>query len=66
MAQYYYGLKKEVKNNIAKNDRPENLETIIEKAIRIDNRIYKKRLEKKGDYLQAKPRFEGKQKGYQN
>jgi hypothetical protein len=47
MAQYYQGLKKKVKNDIAKNERPKNLKIIIEKAIRIDNRLYEKRLEKK-------------------
>jgi len=47
MAQYYYEFKKKIKNDIAKNNRLKNLEIIIEKAIRIDNRIYKKRFEKK-------------------
>jgi len=64
MAQYYYGLKEKVKNNIARDNRLKNLEIIIEKIIRIDNRIYKKRLEKKGNYSQAKPRFKKKQRGY--
>jgi len=51
MAQYYQGLKNKIKNDITKNKKPEDLEIIIKKAIRIDNRLYERRLEKKSDYL---------------
>jgi len=64
MAQYYYGFKEKIKNDIVKNNRLKDFEIIIEKVIRIDNRMYKRRLEKKGDYLQIKSRFKEKQKGY--
>jgi len=37
MAQYYYKLKKKIKNNIVRNNRLKNFEIIIEKIIRIDN-----------------------------
>ena len=61
MAQYYYSLKK-MKNDIAKNDRPDILKKIIKKIIRINNRIYERRLKK--IYLYIKFRFKKKRGGY--
>jgi hypothetical protein len=54
MAQYYRGLKDTVKDEIARSDRPDDLEDTIKIAIRIDNRIYKQVLEKKGSYMPFK------------
>jgi hypothetical protein len=54
MAQYYKELKDTVKDKIARLDRPEDLKDIIKIAIRIDNRIYKQVLEKKGSYIPFK------------
>ena len=50
MAVYYKGFKEIVKNDIAKQERPENLEEMFLLAIRIDQRLYKRRLERKGEY----------------
>lgn len=53
-AQYYKGLKDAVKDEMARSDRPENLGLMMEMAIRIDNRMYERTLEKKGFYGQQK------------
>jgi len=45
MVQYYKGLKDVVKDEISKEDRPEALGTYMERSIRIDNRLYERRLE---------------------
>ncbi|KAK4684316.1 hypothetical protein P7C73_g5871, partial [Tremellales sp. Uapishka_1] len=44
-AQFYRGLKDEVKNELARIGRPEELEDLIEATTRIDNRLYERRLE---------------------
>jgi hypothetical protein len=49
-AQYYKDFKDVIKDEIARSDRLENLGLIMEIAIRIDNRIYKRTLERKGYY----------------
>ena len=49
-AQFYRGLKDRVKDDIARGDRPEDLQEMIETAIRIDNRQYERSLEKGGSY----------------
>jgi hypothetical protein len=54
MAQYYKGLKNIVKDEIARSDRPDDLEDTIKIVIRIDNRIYERVLEKKGSYMPFK------------
>jgi hypothetical protein len=51
MAQYYKGLKDIIKDEMARSDRPENLEDTIKIAVRIDNRIYERALEKEGSYI---------------
>ena len=48
--QYYRGLKDAVKDDIAREERPEALEDLIELAIKIDNRNYERALEKRGHY----------------
>ena len=45
--QFYCRLKDSVKDKIARGERPDNLDRIIETAITIDNRIYKRQLEKR-------------------
>lgn len=48
MAHYYQGLKNEVKDDLVREDRPDTLERYIEMAVKIDNRQYERRMEKKG------------------
>jgi hypothetical protein len=48
--QFYRGLKDEVKDDIVRGERPEELLPMIKKAINIDSRLYKRRLERKGQY----------------
>jgi len=48
-AQFYYGLKDIIKDDIAHLDkRPENVPDMIQAAVRIDNRLYERRMEKGG------------------
>jgi len=47
MIQFYQGLKDDVKDSLVMEDRPDALEAYIERAIRIDNSLYKRRQEKK-------------------
>lgn len=48
MAQFYEGLKDEVKDELVKEDRPDELSKYIAMAVRIDNRLYERRMEKRG------------------
>lgn len=48
MAAYYAGLKDEVKDELTKLDRPEEFTDYIATAVKIDNRLYERRMEKKG------------------
>lgn len=43
---FYRGLKDSVKDELARMDRPEDLMPLIELSIKIDNRMYERRLEK--------------------
>ena len=49
-AQFYKGLKDHVKDELARSDAPDDLRELVEAAIKIDNRAYERRLEKKGSY----------------
>lgn len=49
-AQYYKGLKDHVKDEISRSDRPETLTDMIEMAVKIDNRLYERQLERKGHF----------------
>jgi hypothetical protein len=49
-AQYYRGLKEEVKDDIVRGGRPGELLPMIEKAIDIDSRLYERRMERRGQY----------------
>ncbi|ELR05657.1 hypothetical protein GMDG_07500 [Pseudogymnoascus destructans 20631-21] len=46
--QFYAGLKDHVKDEISRSDKPDDLREMIELAQKIDNRHYKRQLEKKG------------------
>ncbi len=48
MLRFYRGLKNEVKDEIAKEDRPDTLTKYIERAVRIDNRNFARAQEKRG------------------
>jgi len=50
-AQFYRGLKEQVKDEIARGDRPTSTREMYELAIRIDIRIYKRQLERRGNAL---------------
>ena len=45
-AQYYKGLKDFVKDEISRSERPSTLAKMIEKSVIIDNRVYKRSMEK--------------------
>lgn len=46
MARFYEGLKDDIKDELIKADRPETLTTYIEMAVRIDERLYERRMER--------------------
>lgn len=48
MTRFYEGLKDDVKDDLYKEDMPDTLAEYMQRAIRIDNRLYARRLEKKG------------------
>ena len=45
-SQFYQRLKKEIKNDIARKERSISLRTMIETAVKIDNRLYERRMKK--------------------
>ena len=49
-AQFYQGLKDRGKNNIARGNWPTQLQKMITIAIKIDNKQFEQKLEKKGTY----------------
>lgn len=61
-AQYYRGLKDVVKDEISRSDRPDDLQEMIEMAIRVDNRMYERSLERRGHYSMPNTR-KGKGRG---
>jgi len=46
IAYFYEGLKEDVREVLCMMDRPTTLSSMIETAIRIDNRLYERRLER--------------------
>ncbi|OAA35974.1 pol protein [Beauveria brongniartii RCEF 3172] len=48
MELFYDGLREDVKDEIAKEDRPDDFDRFVEKAIKIDNRLYARKLERGG------------------
>ena len=53
--QFYQGLKDSVKDELSKEERPEHLNEYIDAAIKIDNRIYERQLERKGKIGWSRP-----------
>jgi hypothetical protein len=49
-AQYYQGLKDSVKDELSRSDDPEDLRELMTSAVKIDNRLYERSLERKGQY----------------
>src|SRR4029077_14117146 len=47
MAQFYRGLKEEIKDEVARRDRPETLEALVAMATKIDSRNYERQMERK-------------------
>ena len=47
MTQFYEGLKDEVKDELSKQDRPDEFADYVKMAVRIDNRLYERRQEKR-------------------
>jgi len=45
---FYQGLKEEVKDELARHDRPNDFLQYVELAIKLDNRLYERRQEKRG------------------
>jgi hypothetical protein len=52
-AQFYQGLKENVKDEIARGDRPTTFKDMCNTAIRIDTRIWERQMEKKGGFAPA-------------
>jgi hypothetical protein len=48
MIYFYGGLRDNVKDELSKEDRPDTLHEYIADAIRIDNRLYERQMERKG------------------
>lgn len=46
MSQFYEGLKEEVKDELSKLDRPDDFTKYVAMAVRIDNRLYERRMER--------------------
>jgi len=49
-AQFYQGLKENIKDEIAKGDRPTTFKGMSDLAIKIDTRIWERQLERKGNF----------------
>lgn len=52
MDKFYRGLKDDVKDELYKQDVPGRLTEYIEMAVRIDNRLYMRKMERQGKYYQ--------------
>jgi hypothetical protein len=48
--QFYIGLKDTVKDEVARSDKPDDLQELIALVVKIDNRMYERSLEKRGQY----------------
>ena len=51
MKWFYIGFKEKVKDELSKDKRSDILTQYIEKTVEIDNRLYKRRMERRGYYL---------------
>jgi len=50
VSQYYWGLNETIKDEIARMDRPEELQDMIDTSINIDSRQWERRMERTGHY----------------
>ncbi len=50
VSQYYWGLNETIKDEIARMDRPEELQNMIDTSINIDSRQWERRMERTGHY----------------
>ncbi|KAI1873671.1 uncharacterized protein JN550_002940 [Neoarthrinium moseri] len=48
MTLFYAGLREDVKDEVSKEDRPDEFDSYVERIVKIDNRLYERRLEKRG------------------
>jgi hypothetical protein len=48
IVMFYQGLKEEVKDEMARHDRPKDFLQYVELAVKLDNRLYERRQEKRG------------------
>jgi hypothetical protein len=48
IVQYYKGLRDDVKDDISRGKRPDKLHKFVELSIEVDNRLYERKMEKKG------------------
>jgi hypothetical protein len=61
--KYYQDLKNNIKDDIAHiPKRPDTLSGIIKIAVKIDNQIYKRKIEKHGNYAKPFGSYSGKKK----
>jgi hypothetical protein len=62
MALFYSGLKEEVKDELAKEDQPDTFTEYVERAVKIDNRLYERRMERRapGKVTWAPTRTQGR------
>ena len=54
-AQFYRGLKDQIKDEIARGDRPTTPKDMYDLAMKIDERIYERQIEKKGGFFYGRP-----------
>jgi hypothetical protein len=54
-AQFYRGLKEHIKDEIARGERPTTPKGMYDLAMKIDERIYERQMEKKGGFYQGRP-----------
>ena len=47
-AQYYKGLKDDVKDELARSEKLITLAELVDKAIKVDNRLWERKAEKRG------------------
>ena len=52
---YYQGLKDYIKDELSKDERPHTLSDLIEKAVRLDDRIFERKVEKQGHFSSSRP-----------
>lgn len=51
---YYHGLKDPIKDELSKEERPATLQALIEKAVRLDDRMFERKREKNSGWTSAR------------